>query len=111
MLSDKLYRLVPDRSVLPAFLVIVLSGARIQRHLSTVKTGLAESQTNISQDIVRMLLVGLPPIHEQEMIVERMRALNERIEAEQSVVAKLRLMKTGLMDDLLTGRARIGAFA
>lgn len=103
MLSDKLYRLVPKGPILSAFLAIVLSGARIQRHLSTVKTGLAESQTNISQDIVRMLPVGLPPIHEQEMIVERMRALNGKIEAEQSVVAKLRHMKTGLMDDLLTG--------
>ena len=107
MLSDKLYRLVPSQSILPAFLAIALSGAPIQRHLSRLKTGLAESQTNISQEIVRGLPIAVPSIQEQALIVERLSAVDRDAEAEYGALDKLRLLKRGLRDDLLTGRVRV----
>ena len=48
MLSDKLYRLRYKLSVHPEFLAMALASSWTQRHLSTLKTGLAESQTNMT---------------------------------------------------------------
>jgi type I restriction enzyme S subunit len=109
MLSDKLYRIVPGSEVRPDFLVLSLSGNRTQMHLSRLKTGLAESQTNISQAIVRALRVSIPPLVEQERIARRIE-LHDRVAwTENEALLKLRVLKQGLMDDLLTGKVRVPA--
>ena len=107
ILSDKLYRLLPSHDVLPNFLVRALSGHHCQSHLSTLKTGLAESQTNISKAIVRKLLIPVPPLQEQWKIGDVLESQNARFEREHTCLDKLRLLKQGLMDDLLTGRVRV----
>jgi type I restriction enzyme S subunit len=107
MLSDKLYRLIPRDYVKPDFLAYTLSGNRTQGHLSTLKTGLAESQTNISQEIVRTLLIALPKIQEQERIISILDTHDTRIRTEEAYREKLKLQKKGLMHDLLTGKVRV----
>jgi len=107
MISDKIYRLVPKKGVVPEFLVHALSGHQTQRHLSTLKTGLAESQTNISQEIVRRLFLACPPHDEQERVVDAVDAHDARIRAEEAYRDKLLAIKKGLMHDLLTGRVRV----
>jgi type I restriction enzyme S subunit len=94
MLSDKLYRLIPRDYVKPDFLAYTLSGNRTQGHLSTLKTGLAESQTNISQEIVRTLLIALPKIQEQERIISILDTHDTRIRTEEAYRDKLKLQKT-----------------
>ncbi|MEI7461795.1 MAG: restriction endonuclease subunit S [Pirellula sp.] len=109
MLSDKIYRLVPKKGLLPNYFALALSSERTQTHLSTLKTGLAESQTNISQEIVRRLWIGLPKPDEQRKTFERLEAVAQVMQAELNGLAKLRLDKTGLMQDLLTGKVRVKA--
>lgn len=106
MLSDKLYRLIPSESVLPEFLCLALSSHKAQRHLSTLKTGLAESQTNISQAIVKSLYMQLPNVDEQQRILDEHKAHVKRIQLENLHLKKLRALKHGLMHDLLTGKVR-----
>lgn len=108
MLSDKLYRLSPKtKQLTPAFLALALSGEQTQRHLSTLKTGLAESQTNISQAIVRSLWIATPDLSEQERINATHAELTRQAQTVNFNLAKLRSLKEGLMDDLLTGRVRV----
>ncbi|MEG4965711.1 restriction endonuclease subunit S [Microcoleus sp. B6-A1] len=107
MLSDKLYRLVPGENIEPEFLVSALSSSGTQNYLSRRKTGLAESQTNISQDIVRTLLIPLPPLGEQEQITSVLDKYNTCIRTEEAYREKLKLQKQGLMHDLLTGKVRV----
>ena len=107
MLSDKLYRLVPGENIDPEFLVYALSSSGTQNYLSRRKTGLAESQTNISQDIVRTLLIPLPPLEEQEQITSVLEKYNTCIRTEEAYRDKLKLQKKGLMHDLLTGKVRV----
>ncbi|HBJ37028.1 MAG TPA: restriction endonuclease subunit S [Planctomycetaceae bacterium] len=109
MLSDKIYRLVPKTGLLPNYFTLALSSERTQTYLSTLKTGLAESQTNISQEIVRRLWIGIPEIDEQEKICRRLDAIQQAMNAEMRGLSKLRLQKTGLMQDLLTGKVRVNA--
>lgn len=107
MLSDKLYRLRNKDSVDPEYLALTLASAWTQRHLSTLKTGLAESQTNISQDIVRSLPIKIPRPDEQLRIISALREMDRQLVSERAIHEKLKSLKTALMQDLLTGRVRV----
>jgi type I restriction enzyme S subunit len=49
----------------------------------------------------------VPTPNEQDRIADAYEALIARIRAEEATLDKLRQVKRGLMDDLLTGRVRI----
>jgi type I restriction enzyme S subunit len=62
----------------------------------------------ISRTQILELTVASPAmLDEMTAIGERIRALNSKLEAEEQGLKKLRLKKSGLMDDLLTGRVRV----
>ncbi len=107
MLSDKIYRLVPTKEADGRFLCYALSSSGSQRHLSNLKTGMAESQTNISQEIVKALMTVCPPSAEQSLIADRLDHISSESNKSTTVLAKLRSLKIALMQDLLTGRKRV----
>lgn len=51
--------------------------------------------------------MGVPPISEQDGIVARQKSIDDRLENEALSLSKLQTLKSGLMDDLLTGRVRV----
>ena len=53
----------------------------------------------------------LPPIDEQRAIVEVLRSTEAEIDALNLRLAKARAIKTGMMQQLLTGRVRLPAEA
>ena len=106
MLSDKLYRIVSNEKLVNEYLAMLLSSAAVQRQLNATKTGLAESQSNISQDIVKKLLIIMPDKKEQEIVVERVKSITSKIKTEQAYLNKLNVQKKGLMQDLLTGKVK-----
>jgi type I restriction enzyme S subunit len=107
LLSDKLYRLEHRDDILPRFLHAALSSEKIQNLLGREKTGMAGSQTNISQRIVKDLPFPHPPIEEQKRIVSVLKEHSGHIEGERAYRSKLQSLKNGLMQDLLTGRIRV----
>jgi type I restriction enzyme S subunit len=48
-----------------------------------------------------------PLFREQQEIVKRARALDQKRDSEDVSLSKLLSLKQGLMDDLLTGRVRV----
>jgi type I restriction enzyme S subunit len=68
---------------------------------STVKT--------IGLDFFRKLRVFVPPRDEQDQVVGILMAAESDVLGEEQELAKLLMLKTGLMDDLLTGRVRVTA--
>jgi type I restriction enzyme, S subunit len=107
MISDKMYRMRTLPTELPAYIALALSSQVVQTELGRALSGMAESQTNISQAIVKELLVLRPLFEEQSAIVDRVRASEDRIREEDESLEKLKAFKAGLMDDLLTGRVRV----
>lgn len=61
----------------------------------------------IRSDTLRNTRFPVPPIDEQLSIEKRLKTISERIQHEALKVKKLKLEKSGLMDDLLTGRVRV----
>lgn len=52
-------------------------------------------------------LIPLPPFPEQQRIAEILSQVDKAIEKEQNYKEKLRRLKQGLMEDLLTGKVRV----
>jgi type I restriction enzyme S subunit len=56
---------------------------------------------------LRALPVAVPPMHEQKRIVAHVQLRAEELARLKGELAKLRLVRRGLMDDLLTGLVRV----
>jgi type I restriction enzyme S subunit len=86
------------------FAVILLDSLRLGRFDA------ATSVPTLNRNFVHPLLVSVPPVDEQQRIVEMKAGLEARTAKERSNCERLRTLKTGLMDDLLTGRVRVTPF-
>jgi type I restriction enzyme S subunit len=61
----------------------------------------------IRSETLRSTRLPTPPREEQRLMEERLREVGKRIDLEVDSLAKRHAEKSGLMDDLLTGRVRI----
>ena len=69
--------------------------------------GRGSNQDALNTKLVSDFLVPLPPLERQHNIARTLDALDRRASEEALAIAKLRLLKEGLMSDLLTGRIRV----
>lgn len=61
----------------------------------------------IRSETLRTTLLPTPPREEQRLMEVRLREISKRIDLEVESSAKMQAEKSGLMDDLLTGRVRV----
>lgn len=108
MLCDKTLRLlVNDGIASKEYLFLCLQQPYIRSQIESSATGTSMSMKNISQAAIRNLLVAVAPLQEQIEISVRANVLALKLRQEMAVLEKLRQQKSGLMDDLLTGRVRV----
>ncbi|EYT89770.1 hypothetical protein ThrDRAFT_04614 [Frankia casuarinae] len=72
--------------------------------------GISKQTTNlasINKSQLSALPVPLPPLATQKMIIGSLGAAERQISSTKAELAKLRLVKQGLMDDLLMGRVQV----
>ena len=62
---------------------------------------------SINKTALGQLPVAMPPVREQRAIVKVLAENDGQISSETADATKLRTLKQGLMDDLLTGRVRV----
>ena len=79
-LSDKIIRLRLSTKALPEFVAIQLSAEPVAAEIHKLKSGMAETQVNISQSKLKKVMVSLPSVDEQRKIVRRIKSLTELIE-------------------------------
>lgn len=65
------------------------------------------TMVNLNSSIIASILLALPPIGEQEIFEQEIKAAHKRIDTEKCCLEKLLSEKAGLMDDLLSGRVRV----
>ncbi|MFD9279007.1 restriction endonuclease subunit S [Streptomyces mirabilis] len=106
--ASYLVRLIPDRQrVTPEFLVEWLMHPLIRRRVRSIST-VAVQQVNVNPSRLRELEIDLPvDLAEQRRIVATLEACDEQIGRENEELNKLRELKQGLVDDLLSGRAAV----
>lgn len=99
--------IVTEPNVEPRFLAYwLVSQADNFLKLTTTSThGTRRFDMNELFDVV----MPIPEKEEQTRVVTRLDAAEEQIDSNRKIVRKLRSLKTGLMQDLLTGRRRVTA--
>jgi type I restriction enzyme, S subunit len=106
MLSDKILRLVPDNDFAePTFLAILLRSVGVRKQIGNLLHG-GTGQNNISQADLRGLVVPCIPLGEQRRIVAAHAAFEQRIEALEAVLGKLRTAEQALSTDALAPAQR-----
>jgi len=101
-----IHRLRPkDSSVLAGYVLRFMRFA-VDEGLLTAFTS-QTSITHLTQEKLAALPLPLPTWKEQRAILKVADAHDDRIRVEEATLAKLRQVKRGLMDDLLTGRVRV----
>lgn len=108
MLCDKVLRLrINERSVPTRYVHIVLGLAEVRRQIEIAATGTSGSMKNISQQSIRNLMIPMATPEDVKRIVEIDTLHKAQISALHREVEGLRLLKQGLVDDLLTERVRV----
>lgn len=82
-----------------------LSSSAITRHADRVALG--NAQKTITLHELSRYPVALPGMSEQAIVADILNRIGRRLDISERELAKLRLLKAGLMDDLLTGRVRV----
>ncbi|WP_222705338.1 restriction endonuclease subunit S [Bacillus marasmi] len=65
--------------------------------------------TNLTTSIMKDFKITLPPKKEQYQIVSILSSVDKKVQNEQEKLKKLKNIKIGLMQDLLTGKVRVKA--
>ena len=107
--SDLMMRLVPANVVLPEYLEAILRHAPVRSQLTNASCGTSGSMMKINSEAVLRTVIALPSLEEQRVLLSRMTAISSLIEAELLQRTSLRQIKTGLMQDLLTGKVAVKA--
>ena len=96
----------PNLSIInPRFVGHYLASPVAQTYISKLNDSGAKAGLNLPT--IRSLITAKPIGDEQDVIATRLDEIDKRIQNATTESAKLRELKSGLMDDLLTGRGRV----
>ena len=109
MISDKLIRLKANNENNPEFLGISLSSVKCQNQLQSKTSGLAKSQTNISQKILCDVSLMTPAKAEQTKIASFLSNVDEKISQLTQKHQLLSQYKQGMMQKLFSQQIRFKA--
>lgn len=106
MLSDKLIRIRSKNENDSRFISRLLGRDRYQRFLAGRKSGLAEAQVNLTQDILQKGPVVSPTLPEQQKIADFLGAVDARVGLLRRRRDALRAYKKGMMQRLFSQELR-----
>ncbi|MFF7339312.1 restriction endonuclease subunit S [Streptomyces sp. NPDC008163] len=106
--ASYLVRMNPDRSRMsPEYLIEWLMHPAIRQKVRSIST-VAVQQVNVNPSRLRELEIDYPAdLSEQRRLVSALESCDEQIAQEEGELAKLRELKVGLVDDLLSGRVAV----
>ena len=104
LLNQRVGRLLPKKNMAGLFAYYAL-----QKPLMELENGTgATTVKHLSHGDIKKLIVPMPPtIEEQMAIAEVLSDMDSEIEKHEQNLAKYRLIKQGMMSELLTGRIRL----
>lgn len=109
MLSDNMLRIKLNKSkeLFYPFIPLMVSSDKIQREFKNKIAGLAEAQVVINQQSIKSTYILIPSKEEQTTIFNKSQVIKKAVNVEQIKLSKLQSLKTGLMQDLLSGKVRV----
>ncbi len=104
--AQRLVIMQTAQGVSSAFLKCLLLSEGFRKKLFALGSG--STVEGIQQSTLRRIPIALPTsLNEQDLIARRLSEVERRIDSEAAHMAKNQSLKSGLMNDLLTGRVRV----
>jgi type I restriction enzyme, S subunit len=104
--GQRILTLVAHPTVLDSdFLFWLLHWENTKERLKLMTTG--STVTGIKQAVFKKVIMQFPKTDEQQSISNILNSANKKIESIQTELSKLRRLKAGLMQDLLSGRVSV----
>lgn len=97
-------RISPSEKLKSSFLLWIMRSNVVQSQISSYLKGTTYREITLAQ--LREVKIPLPNLKEQEIIGTNLNRFEEYLKIEKMYVDKLRNIKRGLMQDLLTGKVR-----
>jgi type I restriction enzyme S subunit len=104
---DLMMKLTPNGLVRPEFLELVLRNTDARSQIKRISQGTSGSMVKITGASLVEVRVRIPDFAEQDRVLATFAAQTTQLGALEREVAKLRMVKQGLMEDLLTGRVPV----
>ena len=106
LLSDKTVRVnIDNKNVNKKFIVNAINSPCIRLHIINMMSGMDKQQVNISQEKIRKIIIPLPPIEEQQRIVDKIDEIMPKIDEYEKIEKELETLKkqfpTNMKDALL----------
>jgi type I restriction enzyme S subunit len=83
---------------------LLIAGDLLTQIFNKVNTG---AQGNIGKADFEKASFKKPPFDEQQKIAERLKAIDNKLQTEQTYLQKMQSLKKGLMEDLLSGKKQV----
>jgi len=103
--SADMYPLRPDANLRPGFLLGIVLSEAFSQFAESVSERSGFPKINRSE--LAEFRTAFPSTEEQDRICSLSVSFDERIDREEELLSKYRLLKTGLMQDLLTSKVRV----
>ncbi|MBA3979165.1 MAG: hypothetical protein C0462_01050 [Alcanivorax sp.] len=108
VVTADIVRLRPNLGrILPGWMSVFINAPSVAKQVEQITAGVTRPKVTLRD--VRNLRLAVPVLEEQRLLMERVDAIETRLRLEEQSIEKLWAEKTGLMDDLLTGRVRVTA--
>lgn len=102
------FRIRTDSDIaLNSFVMRALNSRMVRKEIMGAAHGITRDRVNLAN--LLSVMIPLPPIVFQRRVVQILDDQDETIRVAERELAKLHTLKQGLMDDLLTGRVRVGS--
>jgi type I restriction enzyme S subunit len=105
IITADIVRLRLKTAVAPKWAHYYVNAEPVMAQVRGITAGVTRPKVTLKD--VRNLKIALPDIEEQDQILSILKHSSRRLESESANLEKLRAQKSGLMDDLLTGRVRV----
>lgn len=104
--TTNLLRMQASKNTNSIFLFYLLNSSIIQNELHTIVKPAVNQASFTTKDFLKIPAPLVPEI-EQNIIAEKLEAIDKTIDTEQTYLQKMQLLKKGLMEDLLSGKKKV----
>jgi len=105
IITADIVRLRLREKVAPDWARYFVNSEAVKAQVRGITAGVTRPKVTLKD--VRNLKIAIPDIEEQARILNILQRSSSQLKSESSNLAKLRAQKSGLMDDLLSGRVRV----
>lgn len=94
LLSDKTVRVnIDNKNINKKFIVNAINSPCIRSQIINMMSGMDKQQVNISQEKMRKIIIPIPPIEEQQRIVDKINEIMPKIDEYEKIEKELEALK------------------